>query len=49
MPKVREQARIHERILHQLSADIDRPEQVDWQQAERLLQREFPQLRGERS
>ncbi len=40
--QAREQARIHKRILQQLSADISRPDQIDWQQAERLLQRELP-------
>ena len=40
--QAREQARIHERILQQLSAGINDLEQVDWQQAERLIQRELP-------
>ncbi|WP_089719099.1 FAD-dependent oxidoreductase, partial [Candidatus Entotheonella palauensis] len=40
--QAREQARIHERILQQLSAHINHPDQVDWQQAEHLIQRELP-------
>jgi kynurenine 3-monooxygenase len=40
--QAREQARLHERILQQLSANINDLEQVDWQQAERLIQRELP-------
>jgi kynurenine 3-monooxygenase len=39
--QAREQTRIHERILQQLSANINHLEQVDWQQAERLMQREL--------
>jgi kynurenine 3-monooxygenase len=43
--QAREQARIHERIVQQLSANISHPEQVDWQQAERLIQRELTRSR----
>lgn len=39
--QAREQARIHERILQQLSAGINHPDQVDWHQAEALLQQEL--------
>ncbi len=40
--QAREQGRIHEHILRQLSAQITHPDQVDWQQAQRILQRELP-------
>jgi len=43
--QAREQARIHEWILQELSANINHPEQVDWQQAERLMQHELTRPR----
>jgi kynurenine 3-monooxygenase len=39
--KAREQGRLHERILQRLSVNINRLEQVDWQLAERLIEREL--------
>jgi kynurenine 3-monooxygenase len=43
--QARAQARIHERILQQLSANIDHAEQLDWQLAENLIQRELTRSR----
>ena len=37
----RQQSRLHERILQRLSAGVAQAEQVDWQLAESLLQREL--------
>lgn len=39
--EARAQARLHERLLQQLSANIDRLDQVDWGLAERLIQCEL--------